>query len=161
MIASLWLKFQNFILVGAVGVAIGVAGSSLVSNTLNFKVPLVGWKVQGTAVQLRAAKAELRDPVTGFKWQDLYIVSAKDLATCRANNARLENGITEQNQRIQAQSDKDRIALEQAQKDSQTSKSALAAAEADRRKLLSKLPQGIDFCARVKDVDDRFLETLK
>lgn len=160
MLLGLWSRFQNLIIAGLAGIAIGVGGSTVVSNTLDINVPFVKENIQGTAVQLRTAKVNLRDPVTGKKWQDLYIVTNADLITCRSNNGTLKTALEDQNVKLQVQSDKDAKALEEATKNAKDSKTALAAAERTRAQL-SKQLHGFDFCARVKEVDDRFVETLK
>jgi len=138
-------------LAGPVLAAIGIA-AVVVAGVQTVRLDgfhLLGWTVHEGALDREAAANKRADAL------------GHDLDVCHASNVTLQDALGRQNKWISDNSAADSQRLKDAA-------AAVTAAQNATNALLAKLrafgatpPQGKDTCERVKDVDTRFLETLK
>lgn len=110
---------------------------------------------------LTQARAALRDPVSGRKWQALAEENIRDLKTCRSSNVALTEANAAEMARLSALQADAEARLRQTSAELSKAATGRAAAEARAAKLLAHPPMGVDACSRTESAFEAAKEALR
>lgn len=147
---STWLAKKAGTLIA---LAFALAALVAVPSALYLNVQLNGFSLFGWHL-VDGARKELADAI-----EDKGKIAA-NYTTCQGNEKDLRGQIADTNARLAKKSAEDAQRLKDATGQLAAAQAQNAAALARLRSIMAAPPMGKDVCARVQDVDRRFLETL-
>jgi hypothetical protein len=112
-------------------------------------------------VSLLVAKGEIRHLGKTIEQRDKTITQlTRDLAQCRTNSSTLQNALDQQNAQLRTLSDQSIAKLDALGRGVDAANRNSASVDQRVRNFLAFNPQGADVCARVLQIDKRFVESL-